>query len=335
MAVDSGMALSLAPVAPDRELFRRSVANPLLRAKQWPYPINTVFNPGAAIVDGETVLLCRVEDRRGISHLTVARSPDGLTGWRVDTEPLISDEPDCRTYIWGVEDARVTRVDELDGWLIAYTAYGPEGPCVALARTEDFREVEKLGVVMPPEDKNAALLPRSIDGQFVLFHRPVSSTSHRADVWLSRSTDLRSWTTPEPVFGARPGPWWDAARIGMGPPPIETEHGWLGVYHGVKEMVNGSIYRVGLVLLDLNHPAKVLRRTDSWVFGPAAPYETTGDVPNVVFPTGLVHHAETDELRLYYGAADTSVAVAVAYLPEVLEHLLSCPEPEAPGGASG
>ena len=329
MVVDPRAARPTAAVDDAHELFERSAANPILRAEDWPYVVNTVFNPGAALVDGETVLLCRVEDRRGISHLTVARSPDGLTGWRVDSEPLIADDPESNTSRWGVEDPRVTRVDELDGWLIAYTAYGPEGPCIELARTSDFRTVEKLGVTMPPEDKNASLLPRRVDGQFVLFHRPVSRTSQRADVWLSRSTDLRSWTTPEPVFGARPGPWWDAARIGMGPPPIETPHGWLGVYHGVKDMVNGAIYRVGLVLLDLESPATVLRRSDAWVFGPAATYETTGDVPNVVFPTGLVHHPETDELRLYYGAADTSIAVAVAQMSNVVEHLLSCPAHDA------
>lgn len=311
-----------------RELFERSAANPILVAEQWPYPVNTVFNPGATRVGEETVLLCRVEDQRGISHLTVARSTDGLTGWRVDPQPLLADDPDSHVAAWGVEDARITRVDELDGWLIAYTAYGPEGPCVALARTADFRTVEQLGVAMSPEDKNAALLPRRVDGQFVLFHRPVSRTSRRADVWLSYSADLHSWTTPEPVFAVRPGPWWDAARIGMGPPPIETEHGWLGVYHGVKAMVNGAIYRVGLVLLDLENPARVLRRSDSWVFAPASSYEMTGDVPNVVFPTGLVHDPDTDELRLYYGAADTSIAVAVAQLPAVMEYLLSCPQPE-------
>ena len=175
---------------------------------------------------------------------------------------------------------------ELKGYVIAYTAYGPGGPCVALARTEDFQSVEHLGVVMPPEDKNASLLPRRIDGHFVLFHRPVSTLGARADVWLSKSRDLRSWTTPEPVMQSRSGPWWDASRIGMGPPPIETPHGWLALYHGVKQMVATSIYRVGLVLLDLDNPTKVLRRTPSWVLGPDADYERVGDVPNVVFPTG-------------------------------------------------
>jgi predicted GH43/DUF377 family glycosyl hydrolase len=161
---------------------------------------------------------------------------------------------------------------------------------------------------------------------YVLFHRPVSAQTHRADVWLSRSADLRSWTASEPVLQSRSGPWWDTTRIGMGPPPIETPHGWLCIYHGVKQMVSTAIYRVGIMLLDLDDPTRVLRRTPSWVLGPDAPYERIGDVPNVVFPTGMVHDEESDELRLYYGAADSFVAVATARYSEVLEYTLSLPE---------
>jgi predicted GH43/DUF377 family glycosyl hydrolase len=312
------------------DLFTRAAENPMLRAGDWPYPVNSVFNPAAALYDGETVLLCRVEDRRGISHLTVARSADGRTGWRVDPKPLIADNPADPTSCWGAEDARITYIEELGGYVIAYTAYGPSGPSVALAITEDFQTVEPFGVVMPPEDKNASLFPRRIDGRFVLFHRPVSVTSARADVWLSRSDDLRSWTTPEPVMQTRSGAWWDAARIGMGPPPLETPAGWLVAYHGVKQMVTTSIYRVGMVLLDLEDPTRVLRRTPSWLLGPDAEYERVGDVPNVVFPTGLVHDPATDELRLYYGAADSCVAMASANRSEVLDYMLSLP-PEPAG----
>jgi predicted GH43/DUF377 family glycosyl hydrolase len=309
----------------DTELFHREATNPLLTAGDWPYPVNSVFNPGAVLHNGETVLLCRVEDRRGISHLTVARSADGRTNWTVDPKPLVADDPTDASSCWGVEDPRVTHVPELNGYVIAYTAYGPGGPCVALARTEDFQSAEHLGVVMPPEDKNASLLPRRVNGDFVLFHRPVSVLSARADVWLSKSRDLRSWTTPEPVMQSRSGPWWDAARIGLGPPPVETPHGWLTVYHGVKQMVSTSLYRVGLVLLDLENPTRVLRRTPSWVLGPDADYERVGDVPNVVFPTGLVHEPERDELRLYYGAADLTIAMASARMSEVIDYLVSLP----------
>jgi predicted GH43/DUF377 family glycosyl hydrolase len=192
--------------------------------------------------------------------------------------------------------------------------------------TKDFKSIEPYGVIMPPEDKNASLLPRKINGQYVLYHRPVSAMSHRADVWLSRSADLKSWTASEPVLQSRSGPWWDATRIGLGPPPIETPHGWLCFYHGVKQMVATSIYRVGIMMLDLEDPTKVLRRTPSWVLGPDADYERIGDVPNVVFPTGLTHDEEADELRLYYGAADTTIAVATAKYSEVLEYVLNLPE---------
>lgn len=312
------------------ELFTRSPANPLLGPADWPYPVNAVFNPGAALVDGETVLLCRVEDRRGISHLTVARSEDGETGWRVEPKPLITPDDHGYTSRWGVEDPRVTRVDELGAWLITYTANGPEGPCVAMASTEDFRSVERIGVVMSPEDKNASLLSRRVDGQFVLFHRPQSLSSHRADVWSSRSTDLRSWTTPRLLLSARPGPWWDNVRIGMGPPPLWTPQGWLAIYHGIKEIARGLTYRVGLALLDQDEPELVLRRSHEWLLGPAEPYERIGDAPNVVFPTGLIHDAERDQLRLYYGAADTYVAMATASLSQLLAYALACPAPESP-----
>lgn len=316
------MSTPLGTTSPHGELFRREPANPILTANDWPYQINTVFNPGAAIHDGETVLLCRVEDRRGLSHLTVARSPDGVHGWRVDPKPLLADDPADQTSMWGVEDCRITFVPELSTYVISYTAYGPSGPCVALATTDDFQSVEKLGVVMPPEDKNASLLPRRVGGDFILYHRPYSAHVGGADVWLSRSQDLRTWSSPEPVMASREGAWWDAARMGLGPAPIETEHGWLGVYHGVKQMAAGPLYRAGLVLFDLENPAKVIRRSPQWILGPATDYETHGDVPNVVFPTGMVHDEETGDLRLYYGAGDSVIAVATGNLSEVMDYLL-------------
>lgn len=306
-------------------LFRRETTNPVLTPDDWPYPVGAVFNPGAALVDGRTVLLCRVEDRRGISHLTVARSDDGRTGWRIDPQPLICADPQDSTTCWGVENPRLTWVEQSDTWLIAYTAYGPGGPCVALACSPDFYKVEHLGVVRPPEDKDACVLSRLIDGQFVLFHRPSSPLVRRADIWMSRSVDLRAWSTPEPVMRARAGVWWDGTRIGMGPPPLDTPQGWLVVYHGVKDKESGPVYCTGLALLDHDDPAKVLHRGEEWVLSPTAPYERSGDVPNALFPTGLVHDPFTDELRLYYGAGDSVVAMASAPLSVVMDHVLSCP----------
>src|SRR6185437_4402149 len=166
-----------------------------------------------------------------------------------------------------------------------------------------------------PDDKNAALFPHRFDGQWLLLHRP--KTDHggsRGEIWLSRSPDLASWSTPEHVLRPRAGAWWDSLRIGLGPPPLLTEHGWLLVYHGVKDTVSGQLYRVGLALLDRDEPTRVLRRLPNWVFAPLAPYERSGDIPNVVFPCGLLHDPATGEVRLYYGAADSSICVATARL---------------------
>jgi predicted GH43/DUF377 family glycosyl hydrolase len=309
-----------------RELFARHPSNPILTADDWAYPVNAVFNPAAAALDGGTVLLARVEDLRGISHLAVARSPDGVGAWTVDAEPLLAPADDVAAEQWGFEDARVVWVPELDRWAITCTAYGHAGPAVYLATTEDFRTVERHGIVRHPDDKNAALLPERIDGRWVLFHRPKTEFGgSRGEILLSRSPDLESWSAPEQVLQPRDGAWWDSLRIGIGPPPLRTEHGWLLVYHGVKQTVSGEIYRHGLALLDLDEPTRVLRRLPEWVLAPLAPYERTGDVPNVVFPCGLVHDEATGELRLYYGAADSSICLATARLDELLAAVLAAP----------
>ena len=304
------------------ELFQRYRGNPLLSPNRWPYAVNAVMNAGATQVDGATVLLCRVEDRRGISHLTVARSQNGISNWVVDEQPLLAPEPDKPYESWGVEDPRLTWVEELECWVIAFTSFGPGGPGLSLATTKDFRSVHRLGMVRAPEDKNGALLPHRVNGDFVLLHRPVTALTHRADIWLSRSQDLHSWAPPEPVLAARPGGWWDSARIGIGPPPIETSEGWLLIYHGVRQTVAGALYRAGLALLDLEEPTRVLRRCSEWVLGPREEYELMGDVPGVVFPCGLIHRPDSDELRLYYGAADSCIGLATASLSEVLSFVM-------------
>ena len=176
------------------------------------------------------------------------------------------------------------------------------------------------GIIKRPEDKNAALLPERVDGQWILFHRPTTAFGgSRGEIFLSRSADLHSWNAPEQVLQPRSGAWWDSLRIGLGPPPLRTERGWLLIYHGVKETVAGVIYRVGLALVDLDEPTRVLGRAAEWVLSPDAPYERQGDVPNAVFPCGLVHDEASGEVRLYYGAADTSICVATAELVELLD----------------
>jgi predicted GH43/DUF377 family glycosyl hydrolase len=297
-------------------LLHRSERNPILTAADWPYPVHTVFNAGATLLaDGTTLLLCRVEDRRGHSHLCAARSADGVGGWVVDTVPTLSADPDNHPEeLWGVEDPRITFVPELGKYAIAYTAFGKGGPGVSLALTKDFVTFDRCGLVMQPDDKDAALLPRRIGGMFALVHRPIADSG--AHVWISYSPDLRSWGGHQMMLPARRGGWWDANKVGLSPPLIETEQGWLMIYHGVRHNAAGSLYRLGVALFDLEHPDRLLLRGDEWIFGPEEPYEVTGDVNNVTFPCGYT--VQGDALNLYYGAADTCIAMATGSVSGIL-----------------
>lgn len=310
-------------------LFHRYARNPILTAADWPYPVNTVFNCGATLLpDGTTLLLCRVEDRSGRSHFCAARSRDGVKGWEIDPQPTLLPDPDHHPEeIWGIEDPRITYVPELNQYAVVYTSYSRGGPGVSLALTSDFRSFERYGVVMPPEDKDAALLPRRIGGHWALLHRPVT-TWQGAHIWISYSPDLRHWGSHKLILRARQGSWWDANKIGLSPPPIETSRGWLIIYHGVRQTASGCLYRLGLALLDSQTPERCLLRGDTWVFGPEEAYERQGDVANVVFPCGYTLGADGDSLNLYYGCADTCISLATAKVSALLDWLERNGRPE-------
>lgn len=305
---------------PRQELLRRYEGNPILTAAQWPHTVNAVFNPGVVQFEEETLLVVRVEDRTGVSHLSVARSADGLTNWVIEDERSLIPDIGSHPEQFGIEDPRITRCGE--EYLIVYTGYSTHGPLVRLASTRDFRSYECRGTVMPPEDKDAALFPVQFGGRWALIHRPLSTTPRpAAHIWLSWSPDLRHWGDHAILLGAREGAWWDAHKVGLCTPPLQTSEGWLFVYHGVRITAAGSIYRLGLALLDLEHPERVIARSSEWVFGPDAPYERTGDVEQVVFPCGWQLLPDGDTIRMYYGAADTSVCVATASLTALLAWL--------------
>lgn len=302
-------------------LFHRHWRNPILQASAWPYPINTVFNPGVTTLpDGTTLLLCRVEDRRGHSHFCVARSQNGVDGWKIDDHPTMMPEPDIYPEeLWGIEDPRITYVPELDTYCILYTSYSRGGPSVALALTKDFQHFERYGSIMPPDDKDAALLPRRIGNYWAMIHRPVGPMG--AHIWISYSPDLRHWGSHKLILEARHGAWWDANKIGLSCPPIETPEGWLMIYHGVRITPAGALYRLGLALFDLQMPEQCLLRGDTWVFGPEEDYEREGDVDNVVFPCGYALRPDNDTIHMYYGAADSCIALATGSVREMVDWL--------------
>ncbi|MCD4830478.1 MAG: hypothetical protein K8R02_01570 [Anaerohalosphaeraceae bacterium] len=307
------------------ELFTRCQGNPILSVEDWPYKANSVFNAAATEIDGKVLLLVRVEDYRGISHLTTAVSDDGINNWKIDSAPtLASDEQNYPEEIWGIEDPRITRIDELGKWMICYTSYSTGGPLVSMAETSDFKTFSRVGVVLPPENKDAALFPVKFDGRWAMLHRPVSSMNNlRANIWLSFSPNLKHWGEHVEIIHARRGGWWDASKIGLCTPPLATEQGWLIIYHGVKSTPSGSIYRLGLVMLDLDDPRKVIRRSSEWVFGPRTNYERDGDVDDVVFPCGWVER--DGKLYMYYGAADSCIGLATAELKDVVDYVMNCP----------
>lgn len=302
-------------------LLERHDRNPILTASQWPYPVHTVFNPGATrLKDGTTLLLCRVEDRRGHSHLCAARSKNGIDKWEIDSVPTFCPEPEEHPEeLWGIEDPRITYFPETDDFLIAYTAFGKSGPGVAIASTKDFETFKRYGLAMQPDDKDAALLPRRFEGNYALIHRPMTETD--ASMWISFSPDLKNWGSHKLLLPARRGAWWDANKIGLSPPPIETENGWLVLYHGVRHHASGSLYRLGLALFDIDNPQACILRGQSWMFGPEEPYELTGDVGGAVFPCGYTIGDDGDTIHMYYGAADTSICLAKGRISQMLDWL--------------
>lgn len=300
------------------ELFTRHEGNPIITIDDLSYPANSVFNPAAVRIGDETLLLMRVEDHRGLSHFTVARSKNGITDWRIDPTPAMVPLPaKYPEEIWGIEDPRITYLEPFQSWAVVYTAFSKGGPLVSLAITTDFKHFERKGIVMPPEDKDAALFPVQFDRRWAIIHRP-SSTSNGigSHIWVSFSPDMKHWGDYHTIIRARKGGWWDANKVGLSTPPLRTDSGWLIMYHGVRATASGSIYRLGLALLDLEDPTILIARSDEWVLSPQAQYEIVGDVDKVIFPCGWV--LDGDLIHLYYGCADTSIGYASARLSELL-----------------
>ncbi|HEY3418155.1 MAG TPA: glycosidase [Armatimonadota bacterium] len=300
----------------DRGIFVRHGGSPILAPDNLPFQVNGVYNPGVAEVDGEMLLLLRIEDRRGISQLRVARSHNGIDSWRLAEQPLLEpDLPENPFEEWGCEDARITPIGDHE-WVIAYTAYSRYGPTVALATTTDFHTINRLGVVLSPTNKDAALFPRRFEGEWVMLHRPV--TGGEEHIWfVSTPYDMSNWGRPGVLLPERGGPWWDGVRIGVGAPPLATTQGWLLIYHGVKILNDQPVYRLGAALLEQENPRKLLARADEWIFAPEAEYEHHGAAPNVVYTCGALLRG--DDLWMYYGCADTAIGLAIAPLKDVLD----------------
>jgi len=299
-----------------------------------------VFNCGVTLgSDGRVYMLYRAvgggyirrSDGPGyanyVSSIGLAVSEDGVHFER-HPEPVI--RPDSPEDRWGCEDPRITRLDVAGRptWWVTFTAlsepaFSAQGERVGLASTHDFRTFAKHGVLIPDaEDKDAVIFPELVNGRVVVLHRIAP------DIQIAILPGPEALVNPDPAFWhqhlahidahtlMRPEFPWEVRKIGVGPPPIKTDLGWLLIYHGVDK---DNVYRAGIALLDLNDPRHVLARLSEPILEPEMPYEREGDIPNVVFPTGAV--VREDMLYVYYGAADKVCALATAPLADIIDVL--------------
>ena len=188
--------------------------------------------------------------------------------------------------------------------------------------TKDFKTFVRLENPFIPFNRNGVLFPRKVNDKFLLLSRP-SDSGHTpfGDIFLSESPDLVHWGRHRRVMTKGGQGWWQGTKIGSGATPIETSEGWLMFYHGVSGTCNGFVYSMGAAILDKDNPSKVLYRTRDYLLTPEKEYEKTGFVPNVAFPCATLQDPETGRIAIYYGAADTYVAVAYAQVDELVKYI--------------
>jgi predicted GH43/DUF377 family glycosyl hydrolase/glycosyltransferase involved in cell wall biosynthesis len=250
-----------------------------------------------------------------ISHLRVARSRDGVT-FEIDGEPTILPASPLEEY--GIEDPRITRIDDL--FHITYVSVSRFGIATSRLTTKDFRSFERHGVMMHPDQKDVVLFPERVNDLYLAFTRPMPGSFGRVlGIWLSESDDLVHWGHHRPIALPRPDTW-DEMRIGASCVPIRVPDGWLELYHGADR---SNRYGMGALLLDGDDPSHVVARTKRPLLVPDAPYERDGFLRDVVFPSGYVP-LDDGRIRVYYGAADTSLAAADFAIDEILANLQPC-----------
>ncbi len=297
-------------------VFKRYKGNPIITAKAVPRA-NSIHNSAIVPFEKGYAGVFRVDEIDLSFTLHVGRSRDGIR-WEIDPDVIRMENEDPyltikhRTY-----DPRVTKIDDI--YYVTWCLDSPQGPVIGLALTKDFRTFRQMENLTLPANRNCVIFPRKIGGKYAMLSRP-SDRGHTpfGDMFYSTSPDIVHWGNHRFVFGTVPSSW-QSTKIGPGPVPIETEEGWLLIYHGVWTSCNGYLYYVGGALLDLERPWNVLYRTRDYLMAPTEPYERVGDVPNVVFASSAL--VENGVLRLYYGCADTCISMAEAKVGDVIDFI--------------
>lgn len=301
----------------------RYSANPIIKRDAIPSS-NSIFN--SAVVPFENgfagVFRC---DSKSVSMDIFAGFSDNGVDWKINHNPInfIGDEHITkREYRY---DPRVCFIE--DRYYITW-CNGYHGPTIGIAYTFDFKEFYQLENAFLPYNRNGVMFPRKINNKYAMLSRP-SDTGHTpfGDIFYSQSPDLEYWGHHRYVMGTVQGDEsaWQSKKIGPGPIPIETDEGWLMIYHGVINTCNGFVYRVGCALLDLEQPWIVKERSAYYVLGPQESYELTGDVPNVTFPCAALADPETGRIAIYYGCADTVTGLAFTTADILIKYMREHP----------
>ena len=284
---------------------------------------NSVFNSAVVPFEDGFAGVFRCDSLSISMDLFAGFSKDGIH-WEIEDTPI---------RLTGAEEEiakREYRYDPrclyLDGRYYITWCNGYHGPTIGIAETTDFKTFHQRENAFLPYNRNGVLFPRKFGEMYRMMSRP-SDTGHTAfgDIFVSESRDLTYWGKHRFMMGAVPGDTsaWQSLKIGPGPVPVETDEGWLMIYHGVILTCNGYVYRMGAALLDREEPWKVLARSKNYILAPQELYECVGDVPNVTFPCAMLADADTGRIAVYYGCADTVTGLAfttadllVAYIKE-------------------
>ena len=300
----------------------RSSRNPIVGPGHVPRA-NSIFNSAVAPFGDGYAGVFRVDDTSRAMNLHAGRSADGVE-WELNPEPIRFVPADER--VAEIQDEFVYAYDPRVTWLEDryYVTWcnGYHGPTIGIAHTHDFETFRQLDNAFLPFNRNGVLFPRRVGGRYAMLSRP-SDDGHTpfGDIYYSESPDLVHWGRHRHVLGTVP--WtWQSTKVGAGPTPIETEEGWLLLYHGVLTSCNGFVYSIGAALLDLDEPWKIVARGRDYLLAPHASYERVGDVPNVVFPCAALVDRARDRVTVYYGGADTVVCLAHGHLSEIAASIL-------------
>ncbi len=303
--------------ADSHDIVWRYSRNPIIPRNAIPCA-NSIFNSAAVAFNGAFAGVFRVDDKQRRMNLHAGRSRDGIH-WDIAPEPItwINPDPEIAQFVHRY-DPRVVWLE--DRYYVTW-CNGYHGPTIGIGYTFDFETFHFLENAFLPHNRNGVLFPRKINGKFAMLSRP-SDNGHTpfGDIFYSESPDMIHWGKHR--FVMAPKGWtWQSTKVGAGPIPIETDEGWLLIYHGVLTSCNGFVYSMGAALLDLEQPWKVLYRSAPYLLSPQTLYECVGDVPNVVFPCAALYDQPTGRIAIYYGAADTVTGLAFTYLTELIDFL--------------